>query len=412
MDMMTPAQKLLNPSDPIDALIMRQEPGRALDQAFYADPAIFKRDMERLYRRHWLVAGHVGEIPNPGDFFQTHIVNDAIIITRAMDGSIHALVNSCRHRGAHVCTKESGNSRAFTCPYHGWAYGLDGKCLAAREMPAEFDKSAHGLHELPCKVIQGLIFFSLAKHPLSLKNLEASVNESFGPYDWAGAKVAHRESYTIQANWKLAVENYVECYHCAPAHPEYAALHSIEQPLDKIEILTQKMYAEAAKCGVVSKTESDWNTSDSGEEAVYRLRYPLYEGVETGSRDGKLMAPLMGQLKDYQVGATSSHVGGMNFLLAYPDHGVIYRFMPVSQQVSSMEVIWLVRGDAVEGRDYKKEDVSWLWVVTSDADKKITEWNQAGVNSTYYKPGPLSPMEYNEKRWLNWYLAELAYDGA
>ena len=69
MDMMTPAKNLLNPSDPIDALIMRQQHGRALDQAFYSDPAIFKRDMERLYRRHWLVAGHVGEIPNPGDFF-------------------------------------------------------------------------------------------------------------------------------------------------------------------------------------------------------------------------------------------------------------------------------------------------------------------------------------------------------
>jgi Rieske 2Fe-2S family protein len=73
-----------------------------------------------------------------------------------------------------------------------------------------------------------------------------------------------------------------------------------------------------------------------------------------------------------------------------------------------MEIIWLVRGDAKEGVDYDRDKLTWLWRVTTDADKKITEDNQKGVNSRYYEPGPYAPMEANLQAWIGWYLSELA----
>jgi phenylpropionate dioxygenase-like ring-hydroxylating dioxygenase large terminal subunit len=87
---------------------------------------------------------------------------------------------------------------------------------------------------------------------------------------------------------------------------------------------------------------------------------------------------------------------------------VIYRFIPVDAHSSAMELIWLVKGDAVEGVDYDLDNLTWLWKVTSEADKRITEDNQKGVNSRYYQPGPYAPVEPNAIAWIAWYLEEIA----
>jgi phenylpropionate dioxygenase-like ring-hydroxylating dioxygenase large terminal subunit len=93
--------------------------------------------------------------------------------------------------------------------------------------------------------------------------------------------------------------------------------------------------------------------------------------------------------------------------LAYPDHGLIYRFIPRTVQRTDMEVIWLVRDDARSGVDYDLERLTWLWKVTSVADKRIIELNQQGINSRFYEPGPYSPMEQHTRRFVEWVLAEL-----
>ena len=120
------------------------------------------------------------------------------------------------------------------------------------------------------------------------------------------------------------------------------------------------------------------------------------------------MAPLMGRFTDYDCGVTSVHLGPASFFLAYADHGVIYRFIARTPATSEMEVIWLVRGDAREGVDYDLGKLIWLWHVTSEADKRIIEENQIGVNSRYYEPGPYAPMEHNTRRYVAWYLREIA----
>ena len=133
-------------------------------------------------------------------------------------------------------------------------------------------------------------------------------------------------------------------------------------------------------------------------------RHPLFEGYLTGSEDGKPVAPLLGDIPDFDGGASNLQVGPAMFGLAYSDHVVLYAFTPRGPQESDCLVVWLVRGDAVEGRDYDLDRLTWLWDVTTKADKAIIEHNQQGVNSRFYQPGPYSPMETFAIRFAEWYL--------
>ncbi|MFO0995084.1 MAG: aromatic ring-hydroxylating dioxygenase subunit alpha [Alphaproteobacteria bacterium] len=397
------------PEGKIRELIARYRPGFSLPQAFYDDPDVFRRDMERFVMRHWVCVGHVSRVPNPGDYFLYEAARESVIIVRGADRELRALTNVCRHRGSHVCREKAGNAKVFLCPYHAWAYNLDGTLRSARHMPEDFDGSAYGLKRIHLRVVEGLILVSFAKDPLGLAEVERTLTQGYGPYGWADAKVAHRAVYKIDANWKLAVENYVECYHCAPAHPEYSKLHANEQPRPKIAALVAEMNTRAAACDIAIENRDKWALDAApGEEAVYCVRYPMYDKTVTGTDDGKPAAPLMGSFKDYDGGSTFIHIGPASFFLAYPDHGLMYLFIPKTPQYCEMEVCWLVRGDAVAGKDYDLARLVWLWDITSAADKRIIEDNQKGINSRFYEPGPFAPMEINARRLADWYLKELA----
>ena len=395
-------------SDPIDALVAAHAPGKGLARAFYHDPAIYERDLERVFRRHWHCLAHVSVIPKPNDFELFLLGDEQVILTRDGEGSVHAMLNVCRHRGAEVCTAQKGNAKAFVCPYHAWTYGNDGRLKAARLMPKDFRREDHGLHKLAVKVVEGLVFVSFAAAPLDFSEVERLLHATCGQYGWADAKIAHREAYVIDGNWKLAVENYVECYHCGPAHPEYSLTHALEQPLDRIAELNAAMELRTCALGIDVGQGDLWQTSRAGAEAVHAFRYALYDGVETGSEDGRAVAPLMGRFAAFDGGVTSIHLGGTSFLVCYPDHGMIYRFIPDGPTRSRMELIWLVKGAAVEGVDYDLARLTWLWKVTTDEDKKIIEHTARGVKSAYFVPGPIAPMEQNELRYIGWYLDEIS----
>jgi Rieske 2Fe-2S family protein len=115
----------------------------------------------------------------------------------------------------------------------------------------------------------------------------------------------------------------------------------------------------------------------------------------------------MGSITGYDGGATDLHIGPMTFGLAYCDHVVLYRFTPRGLRNTDCEITWLVNAAAVEGRDYDRAALTWLWDVTTIADKTIIERNQAGVDSRFYEPGPLSPMEDFTQRFMEWYVAAM-----
>ncbi len=383
--------------------------GYPLEQYFYRSPEVYERDIERIFMREWLYVAHVSEIPNPGDYVLFEVANESVIVARDGNGQINALVNVCRHRGSRICLSNQGNCQAFVCPYHGWAYGLDGALRSTRYMPESFDKGAHGLHHVHSWVLQGLIFINFAETPVSPSIVERNLDAALKPQGLAHAKVAHKALYRIDANWKLMVENYLECYHCAPAHPEYSRGHSRKAPPERVAELSRAMLERAQQAGLSTVSVFHWGSPAAGDAFQhYFERYPLYPDYLTGSEDGKPVAPLMGDITAYDGGATDISIGPVTYFLAYSDHVVGYRFTPRDVQKTDCEIVWYVDEHAEEGKDYDLERLTWLWRITTEADKRIVDCNQKGVNSRYYQPGPFSSMEYYADEYVDWYLKQIA----
>jgi len=397
----------------ITRLVNSQKHRHALDREFYTDPDIYRRDIERIYLRSWLYAGHVSEVASLGDWFLFEFDSESVIIIRGEDDNIRALINVCRHRGSRVRTEKSGCSRRLTCPYHAWTYALDGRLLVAAHMGDDFDKSEVSLRRIRCEVFEGMIFVNFDDDAAPFDIIRDNMAECLRPYRLDQAKVAHRESFAIGANWKLAVENYSECYHCAPSHPEYSKGHSLARPWTQSVDLADEVLERAAECGLSDKRVHRvyCDAEAFGTDYAYE-RYPLWNGHLTGSDDGQAVAPLLGDIKAYDGGTTDLVTGPVCFGLAYCDHVVIYRFTPVSVDQSICDITWLVRGDAEEGKDYSKDRLTWLWDVTTVEDKRIIEHNAQGVKSRFYSPGPLSVMEDYEWNFLEWYLQTIKADDA
>ena len=231
-------------------LLARYRPGFAMEQDFYASDAVFAADVEAVIMQEWHFAGLANEIAEVGDFFLFDLLDESVIIVRGPDGQVKAFANVCRHRGSRVCLEHRGSTRQFVCPYHAWTYELDGSLRHARLMGPDLARDELGLKPVACEVFHGLIFVSLANNPASFSQLRAEVDAPLTPYGLDRTRVAHRESYEVQANWKLLVENYNECYHCAPAHPEYRRTHPTHLSADRVEPFNLAMEERARALGI------------------------------------------------------------------------------------------------------------------------------------------------------------------
>ncbi len=389
-------------------LATAQRPGYSLAQAFYTDPDIYALELERIVFRNWTLAGHTSEWPEAGDFKLVDVATEAALIVRGDDGELRAFANVCRHRGSRVCLDDHGNGRQFTCPYHGWVYDRQGALVGAREMPPDFDKEPFGLPALPLEIVHGLVFVAFHEKPPSL---DAARRDLEVPMRWFGfdaLKVAARRSYSIAANWKLAIENYQECYHCATAHPDYATRHTLMLERGKRERVQASMRGRLTGVGLDELEIDCIDTAAPPGQAGYGYsRTALFEGYLTGSRDGQPVAPLLGELEAYDGGASDFSFGGSNFLLAYSDHVVAYVFTPVTHESCMLTVYWLVRSDAREDEDYSIDALVWLWDKTTREDLEIIRNNWLGVCSRFYEPGPFSLMERAERTYVDWLLTEL-----
>jgi len=383
-------------------------PGWSLERKYYKDPAIFDREVESIINDCWIFAGHVSQIPNVGDYFLYNLLDESAIIVRTSDGSVQAYYNVCKHRGSHICKESKGTVKRFTCPYHAWSYRLDGSLLSARGMPDDFDRDKVHLHVCAMEVIEGMIYVNFSDNPSSLENAKRDLAEPLAMYDFANMKVAAHNNYPIKANWKVTLENYQECYHCSPSHPEYSLAHTLKVDEDKFDGLQEPMLARMEACNVKQiEIDKQFDAKDEGQEQYAYSRYALFEKYKTGSKSGEQLAPMLGSFTGFDHGASDINIGPLSYYLAYNDHVVVYVFTPTSHETSQCDIYWLVRGDAVEDTDYNVEDLTWLWHVTTLADERIITDNQKGINSKKYAPGPLAVMEFLVEKMINWYLAAL-----
>jgi glycine betaine catabolism A len=409
----------------LEALIAGCEPGWSLPRAFYIDEAVYRRDIERIWRRGWLFAGHTCEIAEPGDYFIVEVDTDSVLIIRGDDGEIRGLHNVCRHRGSMLCAEPSGRLGKIVCPYHQWVYARDGRLLACRGMPDDLDKAQFGLIPVPVRELEGLIYFSLAIDPPHFEEAHALMSPAVRPQGLERAKVARAIDYEIHANWKLVWENNRECYHCNVNHPQYIKANFDHYNADDTNERIRKEIAAA-----VARSEQKWaqrGTSAGGGLAVthkqtgmtlfpdaernlwYSVnRTPLVDGYISESMDGRQIAPLMGDYTDPDVGTLRMRTVPNFWNHSSCDHSVTTRLLPAGPRRTRARVLWLVDREAVEGQDYTLDALLPFWQLTSEQDWQICENQQRGVESSAYRPGPYSPYkEYNVDRFVQWYLKQV-----
>jgi len=346
-----------------------------LPREYYLSRDVYEDEIEQVFHRSWHYVGHVSEIPKAGNFFTVDLLDESVIISRARDGVVHALLNVCRHRGFPVCREKSGSVRAFVCGYHSWSYGLDGQLKMAPSIDDgdDVDYSDWGLQKIRLEIWRGLIFICLGqpRTPSVAHELEAVAGD-FVRLDPERMRKIHEESYDIEANWKVLLENYQECYHCAETHPELCVTMDLEG-----------MYRETGSSRPISefygggtpKKPGAVSLSLDGQPVSKKFLGEFGQGAQIpeGFHAGFAIQPMLSR-GDFSV-----------------DHGVIHTLRPLGPDRVRWTTRWFVHEDAVEGEDYDLDNLTAVWHATNHEDLMLVTGAFKGVKSRRFVPGPLSP---------------------
>jgi phenylpropionate dioxygenase-like ring-hydroxylating dioxygenase large terminal subunit len=193
----------------------------------YSDPGLVARERERIFARAWQYVGRVEQLGEDAGFFASRVGDLPVVVTRDREGILRGFLNVCRHRGSVVAHGE-GARETLQCPYHAWTYGLDGTLRAAPRLDREADAGASELSLVPASVgIWGPFVF--ANPDPRATPLEQVLGAMPGLVADAGVDVdrlefRQRAESTVEANWKIVAENFLECYHCAVAHPGFSGV--------------------------------------------------------------------------------------------------------------------------------------------------------------------------------------------
>jgi len=216
---------------PLPPLEHPLEDGWTLPASWYSDAAVAERERELIFARSWQYAGPAEYVAEPGSYAATHIGHIPIVVTRGRDGVLRAFVNVCRHR-AYVIARDHGCRETLQCPYHAWTYNLDGSLKKVPRSEREEDFNPENFSLLPASVDTWGPFLFVNPDPDA-----APLTETLGelPNIVAGSGLdfeklrfhSHGE-WPIEANWKVALENYLECYHCPAAHPGFSKVINVD----------------------------------------------------------------------------------------------------------------------------------------------------------------------------------------
>ncbi|MFJ5948753.1 aromatic ring-hydroxylating oxygenase subunit alpha [Streptomyces noursei] len=381
----TPAPRPTAAAPPAPSLIPTL-PGRT-----YTDPDVFRQEQQALFERLWFCAVRSADLGRPGAFRTVRVGRESVLITRNRTGELRAFLNVCRHRGARLCTAESGEVRRnLQCPYHAWTYDLDGRLVAApnlQRMP-DVDRTERGLVTVPLREWLGYAWVCLADEPPSFEDtvIGAAVERlgdaaAIDRYGTETLALGRRISYDVRANWKLIVENFMECYHCATIHPELT------------DVLPEFADGFAAQYYV-------GHGAEFAEEA---------QGFTVDGSAGFGRLPGIDDSQDRRYYAVT--VRPQVFINLVPDHVILHRMFPLAADRTLVECDWLYLPEVVDaGADVAKSVELFHRVNVQDFD--ACERTQPAMASRAYRDGGvLVPSEHHIGGFHAWLTARLA-DGA
>ncbi len=338
-----------------------------LPGAYYTSPAMLTIEKERIFSTSWLCVARADSLVNAGQAMAVDVAGESVLIIRDRRGTLHGFFNVCRHRGTRLCPTGPAEFRSvIRCPYHGWAYRLDGRLLAApnlRKMPG-FVKARHGLRPVRLAEWAGYVWVCLDSQADSLATqVEPQLLSRFGSlevlerYRLEDLGLAKRIVYDVHANWKALVENFTECYHCRVIHPELTA--AVPQ----------------FSSGYGSISGGQWHGAELAEElegfsrSGRAARRPL-PGLEPGNRlfYGVILLPNV-------------------FLILVPDHVAFFRLEPVGSHLTRVTCDWLFERGAIADPDFDPADAVELLDITNRQDFEVCERCQLGMGSHSFRDG-------------------------
>jgi Rieske 2Fe-2S family protein len=353
-----------------------------LPGAYYTDPEIFAAEQAAIFEAMWFCAVRSGELEKPGDFKTVPVGRENVLVARGRDGVLRAFLNVCRHRGARLCVDESGSvKRAFQCMYHAWTYGLDGKLIAAPNLTSmpDIDRVEYGLKPVHLHEWLGYAWLCLADEPPSFEDsVIGAATERLGSptsidnYQVDQLSVGKRIRYEVKANWKLIIENFMECYHCATIHPELT------------EVLPEFADGYAAQYYV-------GHGAEFGSEI---------SGFTVDGRTGFDRLDTVAEEQDRRYYAIT--VKPQVFINLVPDHVILHRMFPVAEDLTIVECDWLYSPSVVASGKDVSHSVE-LFHRVNQQDFEACERCQPNMSSRLYRDGGvLVPSEHHIGAFHDW----------
>lgn len=345
---------------------------RTLPREAYLSAEQFAREKERIFCREWVCVGREEELAAPGDYVVKDVAGESILVVRTREGELRAHYNVCRHRGSQLVPECTAGSFAggIRCPYHSWTYTLEGALRTAPflEESDGLARSELSLYPVGVDTWGGFVFVHLT--PAEAAARGHTLAAQLGPvpdrlrrYPLAELRVARRISYQIQANWKVMLENYNECYHCGPVHPELCRL---------VPAFKQRGGSDLDWERGIPHRDGAWTFTASG--TTDRLPFEGLDEDERIRHKGELIYP------NFMLSLSAEHVAAFLVFPHGPDRTTIvneFLFHP-----SEMAKPGFDPADAVE-----------FWDLVNRQDWTICESVQRGMSSRVFRTGFYAPME-------------------
>ena len=354
-------------------------PESTLPSAWYLEQDVYQLEREHIFMREWLCVGREEQLPSPGDHRVLDIHGESILLLRNGAGELRAFYNVCRHRGARLCAAEDEKTgrhgqrlgggvmgaRSIMCPYHAWSYDLDGQLQRAPHLDADdLEKEDYSLYPVGVNSWGGFVFLHLS--PELAGDFHAQIAptiDQFQRYPMAELRIGQSIRYEVDANWKVICENYNECYHCGPVHPELCEIVPV--------------FKQNGGAGL------DW---DRG--------IPHREGAVTFTASGtteRRMFP--GLSEDEQLRHKGDLVYPNLFISASSDHIAAFILHPSGAAHTTVECHFLFEPYEIGKPGFDPSDAVDFWHKVNCQDWAICERVQLGMQSRVHDAGIFSPME-------------------
>ena len=370
---MTAAQNMFDPELYRDVRLPFEQ-ARSMPPWCYTSREFFEREVERVFRRVWNFAGRADEVPNQGDYFTLDMFGESIIIVRGKDQEVRAFANTCRHRGTRLL-KGRGKCRVISCPYHSWAFALDGTLLGAPDMERTpgFRKEDYPLHPVRLEQWAGFLFVALSDEVPPFEAYLGNIREIFAPYQFGDMVCVRRRSYEIEGNWKLFVENAMEDYHTATVHRQSIGVQNT----------------------VREDTAGEWDAIHMESDAT----------IAVLPEDGTTLPQI--------DGLTGRPASGTYFTVIYPqtffgttqDCMWWLQSLPHAADRTTVVIGSCFPASTVARPDFEEQVAKYYrrWDKSLPEDNAITEEQQAGLQSAFARPGPLcwrEPVVHSLDNWV------------